>query len=175
MSAPVPWNASWSSEERYEVRPCRWAGGQLALWMPHTPGVGQPIFAKPHMVRQRQSVARFICTVCGEHTPEGDRWWFQMGHVQDGYFMTTESPVHKACAALATQVCPHLRARAFSAVRFPKAYSVLSAIVGGPATENDFGVRINGRRVIGHLKFAWPAHAVSWLQPPALSEAISHG
>jgi hypothetical protein len=129
--------------------------------MPHTPGVGEPVFAKPHFVRQRQSVRRFLCTVCGQHTPEGDRWWFQLGSMQEGYFMTTESPVHRACAHTAMTYCPHIRARGFQPKRFPRSYSVLSAIVGGPATENDFGVRINGRRVIGHLKFGWPAHSLN--------------
>lgn len=173
MTALVPWNASWSSEQRYEIRPCRWANGQLALWMPHTPGVGEPIFAKPHMVRQRQSVARFLCTVCGEHTPEDDRWWFQLGQVQEGYFMTTEAPVHRCCADQALLVCPHLRARGFEPVRFPTRYSVLSAIVGGPATENDYGIRINGRRVIGHLKFGWPVQSAYWIHKAKFLEGKS--
>jgi hypothetical protein len=25
----APWNASWTSEDHYEIRPCRWAGGKL--------------------------------------------------------------------------------------------------------------------------------------------------
>jgi len=53
----APWNASWSGENRYEIRPCRYVGGNLAMWSPHLPGVGVPIFAKPHMVRQRKSIA----------------------------------------------------------------------------------------------------------------------
>lgn len=78
----VPWNASWSSEDRYEIRPCRWVGGKMALWSPHAPGVGKPIFAKPHMVRQRRSIAEMRCTVCGERTPLNDRWWFRLGRVE---------------------------------------------------------------------------------------------
>lgn len=72
--------------------------------------------------------------------------------------MTAEAPVHKACAELALEKCPHLRAQNCERdlCRFPTEYSILSSIVGGSATEGDFGVRINGRRVVGHLKFAWP-------------------
>src|SRR4051812_17373018 len=61
-NAPVPWNAGWSAEERYEIRPCRWVNGELALWSPHLPGEGKPLFAKPHMVRQRRSIAEMRCT-----------------------------------------------------------------------------------------------------------------
>ncbi len=108
MNIKVPWNAGWSSEARYEVRPCRWVGGRLALWSPHTPGVGKPIFAKPHMVRQRRSIAEMRCTVCG-----------------------------------------------------PGGYSIARAIIGGPAVEQDFGIRIDpARGIIGSLKLAWPASRV---------------
>src|SRR5437870_2261512 len=100
-SAPVPWNAAWSGELRYEVRPCRWAGGNLALWSPHAPGDGKPVFAKPHMVRQRRSIAEMRCTVCGERTIAPDRWWFKLGSFAEGWFMTTEAPVHRTCAEFA--------------------------------------------------------------------------
>ncbi len=152
----VPWNAAWTGEDRYEVRPCRWAGGSLAVWSPHKPGEGRPLFAKPHMVRQRMSIARFVCTVCGEPTPPQDRFWFRLGQFQDGWFMTTEAPVHRCCAETALKFCPHLRGREADLEPFPKAYSVLSAIVGGSAVDKDFGLRaVAGRRVVGHLKFAW--------------------
>ena len=159
IGVQVPWNAGWSSEEEYDVRPCRWVGGRLALWSPSRQGEGRPVFAKPHMVRQRQSVAQLLCTVCGKHTPTDDRWWFRLGHAQEGFFMTTEAPVHHACATHALKVCPHLRGRADELERFPKDYVVLSALVGGPATDRDFCVAIAGRKVIGHLKLAWPLHA----------------
>jgi hypothetical protein len=153
----APWNASWTAEERYEIRPCQYAGGKLAIWSPYKPGEGKPVFAKPHMVRQRQSVARFVCTVCGKPTPEDDRYWFGLGEIREGYFMTTEAPVHRECAEHSLKVCPHLRGRARDLSRFPSGYRVLASIIGGAAVENDFGVRLqNFGTVIGHLKFAWP-------------------
>jgi len=157
-SLVVPWNAAWSGEDCYEIRPCRWAGGQLAIWSPHNPGRGRPLFAKPHMVRQRQSVVRMLCTVCGEPTQRGDRWWFQLGSYSEGWFMTTEAPVHRACADLALLKCPHLQRNgcAPDLSPFPDGYSILSSIVGGSRTDEDFGVKIGGRRVVGHLKIAWP-------------------
>jgi hypothetical protein len=158
----VPWNAAWSAEASYEVRPCRWVGGKLALWSPHRPGDGKPVFAKPHMVRQRRSIAEFRCTVCGERTVASDRWWFKLGRMQEGWFMTTEAPVHHACGAYALTVCPHLRGRDADFERMPGGYSVLQAIIGGPAVQGDFGLTIDpARKVIGSLKLAWPGSAVA--------------
>lgn len=161
MNIRVPWNAGWSSEARYEIRPCRWVDGRLALWSPHSPGVGKPIFAKPHMVRQRRSIAEMRCTVCGEITPPNDRWWFKLGRMEEGYLMTTEAPVHRACADFALTVCPHLRGREADLERLPVGYVIAKAIIGGPAVEQDFGVKINpAQSIIGALKLAWPASQV---------------
>lgn len=161
MSIAVPWNASWTSEDRYEVRPCRYVGGALAIWSPHTPGLGKPLFAKPHMVRQRRSIAEFRCTVCGEKTELHDRFWFGLGEFREGWFMTTEAPVHHQCAQHALKVCPHLRNRSHDLDRLPGGFSILSAVVGGRATECDFKVRLSSyERVVGHLKLAWPADSM---------------
>jgi len=153
----VPWNAGWSAEDRYEIRNCRWASGMPAIWSPHKPGEGHPIFAKPHMVRQRRSIVEYRCTVCGEKTDWTDRWWFRLGSsdLPGWAFVTTESPVHRACADLAMKVCPHLRLLNDGPVPFDPPDAVLKAIVGGAATERDFGVEIGSRKVTGHLKFAW--------------------
>ena len=164
----APWNASWTGEDYYEIRPCRWVGGKLALWSPHAPGDGKPIFAKPHMVRQRRSIAEMRCTVCGEKTGTGyyDRWWFGLGNWNDGWWMTTESPVHHDCAAKALRVCPHLRKLGILPEPFPPGAQVLSSIIGGLATDRDFGLNLRGRTVIGHLKLAWKT------QPPLPSGAV---
>ncbi len=162
IGVQVPWNAAWTAELAYEVRPCRWAGGKLALWSPHRPGEGKPIFARPHMVRQRRSIAELRCTVCGWKTPPNDRFWFRLGEVREGWFMTTEAPVHHACAMHALKVCPHLRGRHDDLEPMPRGYSVLSAILGGPATDQNFDVVIGQRKVIGALRLAWPASLVRY-------------
>lgn len=156
MSGLVPWNASWTAEDHYEVRNCRWANHKPALWSPHKPGEGQAIFAKPHVVRQRRSVAEFRCTVCGEKTDPWDRWWFRLGdtNVPGWALVTTEAPVHLRCALIASRVCPHLRDLG-DPVRWVAPDAVLRAVVGGVATERDFRLDLGGRAVIGHLKFAW--------------------
>lgn len=163
MNINVPWNAAWTGEAGYEVRPCRWVGNELAIWSPHRPGVGKPVFAKPHMVRQRRSIAEMRCTVCGETTPANDRWWFRLGRFQEGWFMTTEAPVHHACAMHALTLCPHLRGHDADLEPMPTGYRVLRAIVGGPATERDFGLNLGDRKVIGSLKIAWRASDVRFV------------
>jgi hypothetical protein len=161
----VPWNAQWSGEQRYEIRPCRWAAGRLAIWQPHSPCVGRPVFAKPHSVRQRQSVARFLCTVCGDPTPPKDRWWFGHGEFREGMFMTQEAPVHRICAEIALSKCPHLRGREADLARFPSGHSIAFAILGG-TVDADFNVKMAGRTVIGAMKFAWPEGIVQVRSTP---------
>ena len=169
IGVTVPWNAAWSDEERYEVRPCRYAEGRLAMWMPNSPGSGRPMFARPHFVRQRRSIAMLICTVCGEPTPQDNRWWFAMGDYMDRWFATTEAPVHRACAELALEKCPHLRRNKCvgDLSKFPDGAQVLAAIVGGDLFEKDFGIKLNGRQVVGHLKLAWPREQINIVRRPA--------
>lgn len=159
----VPWNASWSGEDKHQIRPCRYAGGSLAVWQPFNPGVGRPIFAAPHMVRQRKSISEMRCTVCGEKTPEDDRWWFPFGDWRDGWWVSTESPVHKRCADLAAHACPILRKKGQPPIRMPHGWSVLAAVVGGAEADKDFGIKTANRSVVGHLKLAWRNPA--FLQP----------
>ncbi|MGV8987776.1 MAG: hypothetical protein ACOH2H_16000 [Cypionkella sp.] len=108
------------------------------------------------MVRQRRSIAEMRCTVCGERTEVNDRWWFGLGNkIEMGWWATTEAPVHRACADLATRVCPHLRKLGHDPMPFPGGAQVLSSIVGGFATDRDFSINLRGRKVIGHLKLGW--------------------
>lgn len=156
----VPWNAGWTAEERFDVRPCRYAGGELAVWQPHALGQGRPIFAKPHLVRQRRSVAEMRCTVCGERTAAADRWWFGLGDFDGDYWMTSEAPVHRACADFALTVCPHLQSLGREPAPMPGGYTIIAKLVGGEDLERKLGITIGARSVIGTLKFAWPRSMV---------------
>ena len=76
-------------------------------------------------------------------------------------------PVHRACADLALKVCPHLRTLGHGPMPFPPGARVVSAIVGGMATERDFGVNLAGRKIVGHLKLAWPYDPLKYEQRAA--------
>lgn len=151
----VPWNAMWSGEDRNEIRPCRYANNNLSVWSPFKPGVGKPIFAAPHMVRQRKSIAEMRCTVCGERTEAGNRWWFPFGNWRDGWWISTESPVHFSCADLAMERCPMIRAKGMAPIRYPGGAAILSAIVSGESVDREFGIRTRNRPIVGHLKLGW--------------------
>ena len=109
----VPWITSWSSEDRYGVRPCRWADGRLAVWEPHTPGVGYPCWRVRHIVRARQAVVRQLCGVCGQHFPPDDRWLVPFGRyerIDDAVaYVLAEPASHRACLSHAMALlCPAL-------------------------------------------------------------------
>lgn len=162
MTLVVPWNAAWSGEEVFEVRPCRWVNGRRALWQKFAPGTGRPLFASPHFVRQRRSVAQFLCTVCGAPTPVNDRWWFQHGEFREGYLMTAEAPVHHACGETARELCPHLKSKVDIFEPFPmKGLVRLGALITSKDDLERHGLKIGPEdRVIGTLKFAWPEEIV---------------
>ena len=62
---------------------------------------------------------------------------------------------------MALALCPHLRGWADRLAPFPAGHRVLSAIVGGGKTKEDFGIDIPpDRRVVAYLKFAWPLSAI---------------
>lgn len=161
IGTTVPWNAAWSGENSFEIRPCRFVGGRLALWQMHNPCQGKPMFAEPHVVRQRRSIAEMRCTVCGEKTPDGDRWWFEHGKNHEGWFMTTESPVHRACADHSVNVCPHLRKRSLDPQPFPFGARVLASEIKPESMMELYGISTE-KRVIGHLKLAWPSSAIAY-------------
>jgi hypothetical protein len=156
----VPWNAAWTGEQQYEVRPCRYAFGHKAIWQKHAPGVGKPIFASPHMVRQRMSIAKFICTVCGKPTELNDRWWFQHGDIAEGFWITAEAPVHKSCGEVAQTMCPHLRDTKKIFEPFPMRHvRVMGAIIDPAEVGKSLGLNlpdVHVSPVVGHMKFGWP-------------------
>lgn len=160
MNITVPWNAMWSGEDKqFEIRPCRFIHNMPAVWQPHRPGTGRPMFAEPHLVRQRRSIAEMRCTVCGEKTERRDRYWFEHGQHHEGWYMTTEAPVHLACARHAMKVCPHLKERGLDPWPFPDGARVLAATVKPESLGELFGLKFD-RPVVGQLKLAWPSSSI---------------
>lgn len=154
----------WSGEDRFELRPCRFIENRLAVWQVHSPGTGRPQFAEPHIVRQRRSIAEMRCTVCGERTRRGGRYWFEHGQHHEGWYMTTEAPVHLACALHAEKVCPHIRQRGLKPQPFPEGARILAATVKPEALQELFGLT-SGRLVVGQLKLAWPSSSIVRIAP----------
>ena len=113
------------------------------------PGAGKPQYSKNHLVRQRLTVARMLCPMCGEPTEEGDRWTqiaarrcagqlrARGGQVRadiadDRVMIDAGSiaPLHRRCVDRSMKYCPHLRASDdVMVMRFPREWIVLPLLI----------------------------------------------
>lgn len=113
---PVPYTVSWSGEDRHFVGVCPYAG-RPALCQSVAPGSGKPAFGKPHDNRQRETIARGLCDLCGK--PLKGRTKVSLSHARwrDNAFvdrrgtgiLQVEPLLHRECAALCMRFCPSLR------------------------------------------------------------------
>lgn len=146
IGVDVPWVTSWSDEPVAGLTRCSHARGAWALRQMERPGSGRPQYASNHFGRQRASVARMLCPMCGRPTRAGDRWLLTgrvetagelrargLGdglppQVADGRRVVnagTVAPGHRACLTEAARRCPHLQARPETAlVAFPDRWLV---------------------------------------------------
>ncbi len=149
VGVDVPWVTSWTGEEITGAAPCRTVGGRLALMQASAPGSGKPQYSKNHLVRQRLTVARMLCPMCGEPTEDSDRWTqiaarrcagqlrARGGQVRadiadDRVMIDAGSiaPLHRRCVDRSMKYCPHLRASDdVMVMRFPREWIVLPLLV----------------------------------------------
>ena len=143
----VPWVTSWSGESLLGVRPCPSLDGGLAVVQANLPGQGRPNYSQNHLVRQRWSIRKMLCPMCGKPTPEDDRWT-QTGRIVTAGALRQKglaallpatlddeqtvldagaiSPAHRVCMDLSLARCPHLQAHASpEPIRFPRRWTVL--------------------------------------------------
>ena len=162
----VPWVTSWTGETHVGIGRCSTVMGRLALCQADAPGLGKPQYSKNHLVRQRLSVVRMLCPMCGEPTLEGDRWTQVAKPIAAGVLRRkglviaadidqetvlldagSIAPLHKRCVDRSLRHCPHLRASPDVHVsRFPRFWTVIPLMV-----DTD---EIAGRRpeVVGFLQ-----------------------
>lgn len=129
VGVDVPWVTSWSQEPQGGVGPCPTVDGQIAALQAWKPGVGKPLYSRNHLRRQRDSVRALLCPMCGEATPEGDRWCQTARFVAAGTLRARGfgpalpadleddrvlldcgaiAPLHLTCAQASLRRCPHL-------------------------------------------------------------------
>ena len=145
----VPWVTSWTPETLLGVRPCAEVGGRLAIGQVENAGRGKPQYSKNHMVRQRVSVARMLCPMCGAATQAGDRWTQVAKRVAAGRLRAkglaipagidddtvlldagSIAPLHRACVDRSLKHCPFLRASdEVRVTRFPERWTVVPLTV----------------------------------------------
>lgn len=112
-NTPVPYTVSWTAEETFFVAPCAYFG-HPAICQMVAPGVGQPRFGKPHAQRQRETIARGLCDLCGRplkgHTRVSLSHARPVVHGAQGLAVLQVEPLlHRECAAMSMRFCPSLR------------------------------------------------------------------
>jgi len=154
----VPWVTSWTEEPVIGVRACPTVGGRPALLQTLNAGFGKPQYSKNHLVRQRQTVLRMLCPMCGEPTPPEDRWTQVAKLAPAGLLrragkaagLTREiedrrvvldagsiAPLHRRCVDRSLKYCPHLKSDPnVNVMPFPARWTVLPLLIeASPALE----------------------------------------
>ncbi|TAL34682.1 hypothetical protein [Phenylobacterium sp.] len=153
IGVDVPWVSSWSEEKPGGIGPCPTVDGAIAALQMWKPGQGEPLFARQHLRRQRDSVRALLCPMCGKPAPEGDRWsltgrFYAAGVVRARGFgkllpddleddrvvldCGTIAPMHFQCAHVSLQQCPPLRAMPDKDLKaFPPVWTVAPLYVEG--------------------------------------------
>lgn len=146
IGVDVPWISSWSLEQQTGVSPCPSVDGQLAVGQQSKPGGGEPLHARAHLFRQRKSVREMRCPMCGEQTPDDDRWSqtarpttaralrakglgptlpAEMPDDQTLLDCGTIAPMHRACAEAAAGLALLADMNQRELRRFPKAWIIV--------------------------------------------------
>ena len=135
----VPWVAPWSEEAEFWLEDSLEFPGKVELVQESRPGAGAPVLDGMHVQRQRSGVLAHLCHVCGRTTTAKDRYLFP---VATGLFVALDDgavryashmpPIHLACAELAQQACPHLKANFSQPVRYPREGGELASETNPP-------------------------------------------
>lgn len=174
----VPFTVSWDSEERFSVGFCRYAQ-RRAILQAESPGIGKPLFGKPHSIRQRKTIAENRCDICGKSLKNRTRVSLSHAHpchnaLIDGKgtgILQVEPLLHRECAAISMKHCPSLR-RDIAAgslvirqvTRCRTQFAIMSPeYVGTYVPDYIFDPK---DRIIGHAKvelLAWTDRDENWL------------
>jgi hypothetical protein len=171
----VPWVTSWTGEPILGVRPCPSVGGALAIVQQDSPGVGKPLYSQNHAVRQRLTINRMLCPMCGQPTAAEDRWT-QVAHpvsagtlrngrhveslpasVTDDQMLIDAgaiAPLHRVCVDRSLRYCPHLKADPNIDVRrFSERWLVLPLLVRAEAPPQMFLAQARQPRAVAVVGF----------------------
>lgn len=151
VGVDVPWVTSWTEEPVVGVRLCPTVGGRPALVQVSHAGFGRPQYSKNHLVRQRETVLRMLCPMCGEPTAPDDRWTQVARLTSAGLLrragkaagLTREiedrqvlldagsiAPLHRRCVDRSLMHCPHLKADPnVNVMPFPASWAVLPLLI----------------------------------------------
>lgn len=166
----VPYTTMWSGEDKLWVGTCPLTG-EVSVLQNSNIGAGKPVFAKPHMNRQREAVIKGLCDICGKPLKNKTKVSLSDARPRINAFepldvLQFEPLVHKHCAQIAIEQCPHLQAKLKSGETFIRQvfkHSVQMAILTPHAVHectNEFIV------ATGHAKVClikWKDRDLNWL------------
>lgn len=130
VGVDVPWVTSWTAENIVGPRPCPSVDGRLAICQDEAAGYGKPEYSKNHVYRQRLTVLRMLCPMCGEPTSSDDRVTQVARRIPAGLLRQggrahnlpapipddlilidagSIAPLHRACSNRSLRYCPHLK------------------------------------------------------------------
>lgn len=155
VGVDVPWVTSWTAEPVLGIQPCQTVSGRPALVQAQCAGFGKPEYSKNHLVRQRLTVRKMLCPMCGEPTHAGDRVT-QLAkpttagalrarglagglgaNISDGEVLIDAgsiAPLHRRCSDLSLKHCPHLRAAPVEVQSFPDRWLILPLLIEADTT-----------------------------------------
>lgn len=176
---PVPYTVSWSAEEKTEhIAVCPHAKLD-AICQHSNPGVGKPKFGAPHVNRQRETIAKDNCDLCGK--PLKNRTKVSLSHARPrenghsyGDILQVEPLLHKECAAISMQHCPSLKRDVKEGTLFVRqvtSHKVQFAIYSEQGTFEATGVR---QKAICYAKvqlIKWKDRDADWLMSALVSNA----
>lgn len=188
VGADVPWVTSWTAESIEGVRPCASVGGQLALTQAQNPGFGKPEYSRNHLLRQRLSMTRMLCPMCGEPTTPADRVTQVARRLAAGKLRASGrasglpptipdeqvmvdagaiAPLHRRCSDLSLEHCPHLRAEpAIDVQPFPARWGLIPLMIeAAPPLPSGFAL-------MAAAAVAAPVAVVTFLQLCGVTDQI---
>jgi hypothetical protein len=167
----VPYTVSWSAEEGFYLDRCPYAG-RTAICQPVKPGEGKPMFGKPHSQRQRETITKELCDLCGK--PLRNRTKVSLSHArprmnanEPWQILQVEPLLHRECAAESMRHCPSLKrdlAAGTIMIRQVLRHDVQFAIMDEIYTKELTGI---AQQAIGHAKvhlITWRDHDLEWLE-----------
>ncbi len=178
----APYITAWSEEQEPPVLLVERPEGGIAyqdevmadrdsnevLWFrtPFRPGHGRPVFGQIHPLRQRRTMRRLLCQVCGgpADCSENGVLWLLKDHREDwptwpDGMGVTEPPVCVPCVRLSLRLCPALRKGAV----LVRAHSFLVSGVHGTLYRS--GHRLV---VVGSATVAFEDPTIRWVRAVSL-------
>lgn len=170
VGVDVPWVTSWTEEPVIGVRPCLTVRASPALVQVDNAGYGRPQYSQNHLVRQRLTVLKMLCPMCGEPTSDDDRWTQVARLVPAGRLRRSGkapclprdiedkrvvvdagsiAPLHRDCADRSLRHCPHLKADPnVNVMRFPTKWIVLPLFIEAAPTLEAGAASVAGSAIL---------------------------